>query len=138
MHIQPYLFLEGRCEEAIAFYQKAVAAEQLTLMRYKSTPDGNPVGAANGEKILHASIRIGESTVMLSDGHCSGKPVFQGFALTLTYATDAEAEKIFHALADGGKVTQPLIKTFFASLFGMAQDRFGVTWMVLAAPKSKP
>lgn len=135
MHIQPYLFFEGRSEEALAFYKSAVGAEQLTLMRYKDSPDPCPLPPGNENKIMHASIRFGESVVMLSDGRCSGKQSFQGFSLSLIFKTDAEAQRAFNALADGGKIEMPLTTTFFASQFGMATDRFGVMWMILASPK---
>jgi PhnB protein len=128
MQIQPYLFFEGRCEEAIEFYQAAVGAEVLMLMRYKESPEPGP--PANAEKVMHASLRIGDSTVLISDGRCSEKPSFQGFALSLTVANDAEAEQRFTALSDGGQVQMPLVKTFFTTSFGMVTDRFGVLWMV--------
>jgi PhnB protein len=134
MRIEPYLFFDGRCEEAIEFYRKAVGAEVVLLLRYKDTPE--PAGKANvpadsENKIMHSTLRIGGSTVMASDGYSLGKPKFEGFSLSLTAADDAEAERLFAALGDGGNVRQPLIKTFFSSRFGMVADRFGVQWMVL-------
>jgi PhnB protein len=133
MQIQPYLFFEGRCEEAIEFYRSALGAEVAMLMRFKDSPEPpqpgmTPPGSEN--KIMHTSFRIGETTVMASDGHCSGKPSFQGFSLSLTVPLDAEAERLFAALADGGQVQMPLTKTFFSSRFGMVADRFGVSWMI--------
>ena len=80
---------------------------------------------------MHASFRIGDTTVMASDGRCQGKPNFQGFSLSLTAPNDAEAERLFAALADGGQVQMPMAKTFFSSRFGMVADRFGVSWMVI-------
>jgi PhnB protein len=133
MEIQPYLFFEGRCEEAIEFYRSAVGAELVMLMRRKDGPPPEMPGTLPpnaGEKVLHATFRIGSSTIMASDGLCSGKPNFQGFSLSIGVANDAEAQRVFNALAQGGKVTQPLAKTFFASSFGMLHDRFGVAWMV--------
>lgn len=134
MKIEPYLFFDGRCEEAIEFYRQTVGAEVIMLMRFKDTPEAGGranVPAENEDKIMHSTLRIGESTVMASDGHCLGKPNLQGFSLSLTAPDDAEAERLFAALGDGGTVHQPLIKTFFASRFGMVADRFGVQWMVL-------
>jgi PhnB protein len=139
MQVQPYLFLDGRCEEAINFYRKAVGAEVVMLMRFKESPEPHqpgmvPPGAEN--KVMHAAFRVGESTVLASDGRCMGKPNFQGFALSLTVASEAEADRTFAALGDGGQVQMPLNKTFFSPRFGMVADRFGVTWMVYVAPKA--
>ena len=134
MQVQPYLFFDGRCEEAINFYRKAVGAEVTMLMRFKESPDPGMSPPGSGEKILHASFRIGDSTVLASDGECSGRQNFQGFALSLTVANDAQADRAFAALSDGGKVKMPLNKTFFSSRFGMLADRFGVSWMVYVAP----
>ena len=134
--IEPYLFFNGRCEEALDFYRKAVGAEVEMLMRFKENPDGNvPPGAEN--KIMHASFRIGQSRVMVSDGHNQGKPVFQGFSLSLTAANPEEADRLFGALSEGGQVQMPLGKTFFSPRFGMLTDRFGVMWMVITAQEGK-
>jgi PhnB protein len=129
MQVQPYLFFEGRCDEAVEFYRKAVGAEVKMLMRYKDSPDPTMVHG-NEDKVMHASLQIGGSTVLASDGRCQGQPSFQGFALSLTAANDAEAKRLFEALAEGGQVQMPLAKTFFATSFGMVSDRFGVGWMV--------
>jgi PhnB protein len=137
MQVQPYLFFAGRCEEAVEFYRRALGAEVTMLMRFKDSPEPHdpdmcPAGA--GDKVMHASFRIGETTVMASDGRCEGRPSFQGFALSLTVPNEAEAGRRFAALADGGQVQMPLAKTFFASRFGMVADRFGVSWMISVAP----
>jgi PhnB protein len=131
MPVQPYLFFEGRCDEAVKFYQAAVGAEVLMLMRYKDSPEPSMVTPETADKVMHASLRIADSVVMASDGHCSGQAKFGGFALSLIVADDAEAEQRFAALTDGGQATMPLTKTFFASKFGMLSDRFGVHWMVM-------
>ena len=135
MQVQPYLFFNGRCEEAIEFYRGAVGAEPTMLMRYKDNPEPQPgmvpPGAEN--KIMHASIRIGDTVVMASDGECSGKLNFQGFSLTVSVRDEAEADRVFGALSQGGQVQMPLTKTFFSSRFGMLVDRFGVSWMVIVA-----
>ncbi len=135
MQIQPYLFFDGRCEEAIAFYRQAIGAEVVMLMRYADgpagsaqCPDGTPVPA---DKVMHACLQIGATQVLASDGFCGGKPEFKGFSLALTADDDAAARRMFDALADGGQVQQPLMPTFFASSFGMLADRFGVAWMVM-------
>jgi PhnB protein len=132
--IENYLFFEGRCEEAIEFYRRALGAEVLMTMRYKDSPEPpqpgmHPPGSEN--KIMHASLKIGATTLMVSDGRCSGKPSFEGFHLSVPAANVAEAERLFNALADGGQVHMPLAKTFFSPSFGMLADRFGVGWMVL-------
>jgi PhnB protein len=128
---------DGRCEEAIEFYKKALGAKVEMLMRFKDAPESPPSGECapnSSDKVMHACLRIGDTAVMASDGHCAGKPSFQGFSLSLTAADDAEAERLFMAISDGGQVQMPLGKTFFASKFGMAADRFGVSWMVIASP----
>ena len=135
MQVQPYLFFDGRCEEAVEFYRTKLGAEVQMLTRFKDSPQSHqpgmiPPGAEN--KVMHTSLRIGDTTVMASDGRCQGQPSFQGFALSLTAANDAEADRWFAALGDGGQVQMPMAKTFFASRFGMLADRFGVSWMIIA------
>ena len=135
MQVQPYLFFEGRCEEAVAFYRSALGAEVTMLMRFKESPDPGMVAPGTGDKVMHASFRIGETTVLASDGRCQGPASFQGFALSLTVPNEAEAERLFGALGDGGQVQMPMTKTFFSPRFGMVADRFGVSWMVMAEPQ---
>ncbi len=132
MQIQPYLFFNGHCDEAIDFYRSAVGAEVTMLMRYKDNPEPTSHGVEN--KVMHASLRIGDTTVLVSDGRCSGQLSFQGFALSLTVPDDTEAERLFAALGDGGQVQTPLTKTFFSSKFGMVADRFGVLWIIYVRP----
>ena len=132
MQTQPYLIFEGRCEEAINFYRRAIGAEVNMLLRFKDAPAGREQHPPD-DKVMHANIRIGDTTVLLSDGRCSGRPNFQGFSLALIVANDAEAKRYFAALAEGGQVQQPLTKTFFSSSFGTLVDRFGVSWMVNVA-----
>jgi len=134
MELQPYLFFDGRCEEALNFYQRALGAEVEMMMRIKDSPEPpqpgvHPPGSEN--KILHASFRVGDTVLMASDGRCEGKPVFKGFSLSLQVPTETEANRLFKALADGGQVQMPLTKTFFSPGFGMVADRFGVSWMVM-------
>lgn len=129
--VQPYLFFGGRCEEALEFYRNAIGAEIEMLMRYKDSPEQQrPVPECFYDKVMHATIRIGGTAVMASDGMCDGEPAFEGFSLALVVPEEAEAERLFAALSEGGLVTTPLEKTFWASKFGMLQDRFGVAWMV--------
>jgi len=131
MLVQPYLFFDGRCEEAVEFYKAKLGAKVEMLMRFKENPEpaANPPGA--GEKVMHCSFRIGDTQVMASDGNSEGKPSFQGFSLALTARDEPEAKRLFAALGDGGKVQMPMAKTFFSPAFGMVADRFGVSWMVL-------
>lgn len=133
MNIQPYLFFEGRCDEAAEFYQRALGAEVLMLMRYKDSPEPQPPGRlppGSDDKVMHMSLRVGDTTLMASDGLCSGKPSFQGVSLSLTVGDAAKAERMFAALGQGGQVQMPMTQTFFASRFGMLADRFGVSWMI--------
>ena len=137
MLVQPYLFFDGRCEEAVEFYRRAIGAEVVMLMRFRDGPEPAehamvPPGAA--DKIMHAALRIGETMVLASDGRCLGSPDFRGFSLSLTVADEAEADRLFAALGEGGQVQMALSKTFFSPRFGMVADRFGVSWMVIVAP----
>ena len=134
MLIQPYLFFDGRCEEALAFYRSALGAEVTMLMRYKESPEPLPSGMCapnSDEKVMHSEFTIGDSKLMASDGYGGGKPEFKGFSLSLDARDDADAKRLFDALAEGGTVQMPLGKTFFASSFGMVADRFGMAWMVI-------
>ena len=144
MLVQPYLFFDGRCEEAIEFYRGALGAQVDMLMRFKDNPDLNepqdtqdssacmsPPDAA--DKIMHASFRIGDTTIMASDGRCGGSPDFRGFSLSISVPQSSDAERVFSTLAQEGKVEMPLAQTFFSQRFGMVTDRFGVSWMVLVA-----
>lgn len=133
MKIQPYLNFDGRCEEALEFYRKALGAEVAMLMRFKDNPEPQPGMTSPGSenKVMHASFRIGDSTIMASDGRCTGQSKFQGITLSLQPSTVAEADKLFAALGDGGQVQMPLTKTFFSPRFGMVADRFGVSWMIV-------
>ncbi len=131
--VNPYLNFEGRCDEAIEFYHKAVGAEVQFLMRFKEAPQqakAEMCDTVNEDKVMHARLRIGDSAVLASDGHCTGKPNFEGIALSLTVPNPAEAERAFNGLANGGRVNMPLSKTFFSPAFGMVADKFGVGWMV--------
>jgi PhnB protein len=135
MQIQPYLFFNGRCEEALNFYRSALGAEVRMLMRYKDAPEQPPPGMLppnSGEKIMHSELSIGGAELMASDGCDFGKPpVFEGICLSLSLDSDDKVRRAYDALAAGGQVTMPLGKTFFASSFGMVKDRFGVHWMII-------
>ena len=135
MQIQPYLFFDGRCDEAIEFYRRALGAEIAMRMYFRENPEPatHPPGIS-GDKVMHAELRIGETTLLVSDGRCQGAPSFQGFSLSLMVPDEADAGRLFAALADGGQVQMPLTRTFFSPRFGMVADRFGVLWMVYVAP----
>ncbi len=133
MHVQPYLMFDGRCDEAIDFYKKAIGAEVGMLMRWKDSPDKSMCSPGNEDKVMHAQFKVGDTTIMASDGRCTGKPDFKGFALTINAEDEVEADRLFSALADGGQVQMPMAKTFFSPRFGMVGDKFGVGWMVIVA-----
>ncbi len=133
MLVQPYLNFDGRCEEALEFYKKALGAKVDMLMRFKDAPDQSVITPGNADKIMHSRVQIGDAAVLMSDGRCTGKANFHGIALAISVTSEAEAEKTFAALADGGQVQMPPGKTFFSQRFGMLSDKFGVGWMVIAA-----
>jgi PhnB protein len=137
MDIQSYLFFNGHAAEAAEFYRGALGAEVKMMMRFKDSPEPAMVAPGDGDKVMHMQLRIGEATILMSDGRCSGKTNFEGFALSLTVANEAEAIRLFTALCDGGQVQMPLTRTFFSPQFGMVADRFGVSWMVYVAPAGK-
>ena len=134
--VQPYLFFGGRCDEAMEFYRTALGAQVDLLMRYKDSPDPHPPGMlAEGfeNKVMHTSFRIGETTLMASDGCSPDDGKFNGFSLSLTMPGEADADRVFAALSEGGSVKMPLTKTFWSPRFGMLTDRFGIGWMVSVA-----
>ncbi len=135
--VQPYLFFNGHCEQAVEFYRKSLGAEVEMMMRYKESPEPPPPGMVPPgfeNKIMHTSFRVGGTTLMASDGCSAEKANFQGFSLSLSLANEAEADRVFGALADGGQVRMPLTKTFWSPRFGMVEDRFGVGWMISVMP----
>ena len=134
MFVQPYLFFDGRCEEALDFYKKAIGAEVKMMLRWKDSPDQSMTNPTNATKIMHAQFDVGESNIMASDGRCEGKPKFEGFGLSISTKTEAETDKLLGALLDGGQVVMPASKTFFSPRFGMVKDKFGISWMILTQP----
>lgn len=139
--VQPYLFFSGNCEQAVEFYRAALGAEVELMMRYKDSPEPLKPGMIPPgfeSKIMHTSFRVGATTLMASDGCSTEKASFQGFSLSLSLATEAEADRAFTALAEGGQVRMPLAKTFWSPRFGMVQDRFGMGWMVCVVPPAQP
>jgi PhnB protein len=137
MSISPYLFFDGRAEEALAFYKKVLGAKESMLMHYKDAPKEAQANMKpdSMNKVMHMSFKIGDSELMGSDGHCNGQPKFEGFSLSYGAKDDADAERVFKALSEGGQVRTPLEKTFFASRFGMLADKFGIGWMILSRPQ---
>lgn len=137
--VQPYLFFGGRCEEALEFYKSALGATVDMLMRYSDSPEPAPPGmipAGYANKVMHAEVRIGSTTIMASDG-CGDTSPFAGFSLSISVATEAEADICVDALAVGGKVTMPLAKTFWSPRFGMLTDKFGMGWMISTTPREE-
>ena len=129
MRVDPYLYFNGRCEEAVAFYARALGARVALLTRFKDLPGMEPPPGA-ADKVAHADLRIGETTLLASDGGQGDR----GFSLTLSAESDAEAERLFAALGEEGEVRLPIAPTPFASRFGMVEDRFGVLWTVVHQP----
>ena len=138
--IQPYLFFNGTCEQAVEFYRTALGAQVEMVMRYKDSPEPPPPGSVPPgfeNKIMHSSFRIGETTVMASDGCSAESSGFKGFSLSLSVPNEADADRAFNALANGGQVQMPLGKTFWSPRFGMVQDRFGIGWMISVMPSGQ-
>jgi PhnB protein len=133
MLVQPYLNFDGRCDEALEFYKNAIGAKVGMLMRFKDAPDQSMISPGSENKVMHSAFQVGETTIMASDGRCTGKANFHGIALSIMASSEAEADKLFSGLAEGGQVTMPLSKTFFSPKFGMLSDKFGVGWMILVA-----
>ena len=138
MNVQAYISYRGRCEEALEFYKNAIGAEVTGLMRWKDSPDAamkTPPGF--DEKVMNASFRIGDTVLMADDSPGEAHAEFKGMTLAIEVADDAEAQRVFTALGQGGRVTMALMTTFWTSSFGMLTDKFGVPWMVnVAAPKA--
>ena len=135
MQLTPYLFFDGRADEAINFYKKVLGARVEMLMRFKDSPDQSMNPPGTQEKVMHGSLRIGNTIVFVSDGMCGGRAKFEGFSLALSADSIAEAERLFAALGEGGQVQMPMTETFFSPRFGMVADRFGVSWQVIVEKK---
>lgn len=134
MTIEPYLFFNGRAEEAIDFYREALGAEVRMIMRYSESPDPVPEGMLPPgfeSKVMHACVTVQGANLMISDGMSPEPGSFSGFSLALEAKDGAQARRWFDALGDGGRVEMPFGETFFAEHFGMVADRFGVGWMVI-------
>ena len=138
MKVQAYISDRGRCEEALEFYKRSIGAEVIGLMRWKESLDATmkaPPGFE--EKVMNASFRVGDTLMMADDSPGEAPAEYKGMTLAIEVADDAEAQRVFTALGEGGKVTMALAKTFWTSSFGMLTDKFGVPWMVnVATPKA--
>lgn len=137
MRIEPYLFFNGNAEEALTFYERALGARVEIMMRYADSPDPVPpehMPPGGPQKLLHASLLIGDARLMMSDGVPLDGGGFRGFSLSLQYPAEPEARRAFDALAEGGRIIMPIGRTFFSPCFGMLFDRFGVQWMVMVRP----
>ncbi len=132
--VEPYLSFGGRCEDALKFYRDVIGAEIVTLMRFSESPEKNDMPECFQDKVMHATLRIGKTNIMASDGRCEGPSHFDGFSLSIALPDEASADLVFNALAEGGLVTSPLEKVFWSPKFGVLQDKFGVTWMVSVLP----
>jgi PhnB protein len=119
MRVEPYVYFQGRCEEALEFYRGAIGADAIVFARFE-------------DKVAHAVVRVGDTVVLASDGEGVGQAEFSGFSLSLSVSEDAEAERLFVALSDGGNVQVPMAPTSFASRLGLVADKFGVPWIVLS------
>ena len=125
-----YLIFDGNCAEAMRFYERTLGGKLEALMTHAQSPIAAQTPPGSADRIMHASLNLGDRRLMASDampGHYQG---MRGFSLSLSYPTAAEAKRVFDALAEGSKVTMPLDKTFWAEAFGMLVDRFGTPWMV--------
>ncbi len=132
MSVSPYLFFDGHCEEALAFYQATLNAQIEAMMRFSENPDPCNTAPGTENKIMHASFRVGDTLIMASDGNCGGQKLFAGFSLTIETNTPEEAQRLFTALGESGQVQMPMTPTFFSPMFGMLADKFGMSWMVMA------
>jgi len=139
-NVQPYLFFDGRAEEAAEFYKTALGAKVEAMLRFSDAPKeatspGCGPGSGNENKIMHMALHVGDAVIMGSDGECKGQAEFKGFGLSLAVGSAAECDKTINTLAQGGQVVMPPAQTFFSERFGMVTDKFGVTWMVIAGAK---
>jgi PhnB protein len=128
--VQVYLNFAGRCEEAIEFYKTALDAKVEMILRFKDAPADSQCPGADGDKVMHSGFRIGNTLVMASDCAGGDKPKFEGFSLAISVTSEADADRLFAALSEGGKVEMPLDKTFWSPRFGVVSDKFGVSWMI--------
>jgi PhnB protein len=130
MQLNPYLFFNGNCEEAFKLYAQVLGGKIEAMMTHEGTPAAEQVPAEWLKKILHARMSLNGQLLMASDAPPARQERPQGYSVSLMVNTPAEAERIFHALAQNGQVRMPIQETFWAARFGMLVDRFGIPWMV--------
>ena len=135
MQLTTYVNYPGTCEQAFRFYEEHLGGKITMLMRHGDLPDQSPPAPDWRDKVLHARMTLGGSDLLGADIP-SAQPMRSAY-LTLTVDTEAEAERIYKVLTDGGEVVMPIAKTFFAARFGMFRDRFGTSWMLLGAPNTR-
>lgn len=133
MQVQPYVFFNGRCEEALNFYREALGAEIVSMFRFSEAPDPRMVPPGAGDKVMHASLRIGGSELLASDGMGEADTKPTGFSLSIGVESVDEGRRVFQALAQGGTVQMDFGPTFWTQGFGQLTDRFGIQWMVNVA-----
>ncbi len=134
MKLEPYLFFDGRAEEALEFYERGLGATVEGKMRFADSPDPVPteyLPPGGAQKLMHASLLIEGQRLMLSDGCASDGSGFHGFSLALQYDQEVDARRAFDALCEGGSIQMPIGPTFFSPCYGQVLDRFGVQWMVM-------
>lgn len=140
MKVTPYLFFAGQCAEAIQHYQSVVGADVLFQMQYKDAPEALPEGMddpAMADCILHASLKIGESEIMLCDIPAANHTGNNGYSLAITVHEESQAREIFAALSKQGSIQMPLAPTFYSPCFGTLTDKFGIEWMINLDTESK-
>ena len=130
MHLTPYLTFNGQCEAAFKFYERCLGGKIVAMMTHAGTPMEDHVPPEWREKILHARLVVRDEVLMGSDAPPDHYAVPQGISVSLQINDPADAERIFHALAEHGAVRMPIQKTFWAARFGMLVDQFGIPWMV--------
>ena len=137
--IDSYLFFNGNCAEAMRFYEKTIGGKMISMLTYEQSPDPQQCGPEDKNRIMHAHLLVDGRNLMASDTP-PGQPMAppSGFALSLNYPSAGDARKAFDSLANGGKVTMPMAKTFWIETFGMVTDKFGVPWMVGGGQPASP
>lgn len=130
MQLNTYLTFDGQCEAAFRFYEQCLGGRIETMMTHGESPMAEQAAPEWRDKIMHVSLKVGEQVLMGSDSPPEYREKPQGFAVTINVDDPAQAERLFHALTEGGMVRMPLQQTFWALRFGMLVDRFGIPWMV--------